>query len=159
MTAETSLFQFDDFFILRYSCEFIDPGKQQEVVKVKSITDKYIVDVDFTVVKKEDEKKWLTYCKLSINNGSEKKLPGYAIFVEGVGVFSTELGKELAQPRYINEIQMPAIAHGINHLRNYIMNTTAQGPFGKYVVPFIDLGKMLNLKAQKAAQSQKATAG
>ena len=156
MIAESSFFQFDDFLVLRYSCEFIDPSSKQKDLKIKSITDKYIVDVDFTIVKKDEENKNLTYCKISINN-SDKKLPGYSIFAEGVGVFDGDLGKELEQNRYINEIQIPAIAHGINHLRNFIMNATSQSPFGKYVVPFLDLGKLIKSKAERAAAIKKAT--
>jgi hypothetical protein len=147
--VNNAFFQFEDFFLLRFNLAFIDPGPQIRPMKIKSITDKYVVDIDFGIVKKEPEQKMLLYCKTAINSPNANQLPGYSIFAEGVGIFSANFGAELSNDRYLNEVQAPAVGAGIAQIRNYVAMATAQGPFGKYSFPLVDLLELIRAKASK----------
>lgn len=153
MVPQKALFQFDDFYIINFTNNFIDAGPQKNL-RVKEIMDAYPVELDFAFVDKEIEKKTLLYCKTSINMGA-KKSPGYSIFAEGVAIFSLELGKELSPQRYVNEIQVPAVSQIINLIRNYILITTSQGPFGKYQYPLLDLGHIIRAKGNEIRDARK----
>jgi hypothetical protein len=153
MVPERALFQFDDFFIINFSNNFIDAGPQKKPLRIKEIMNSYLVELDFAFVDKAVDKKTLLYCKTSINTG-EKKLPGYSIFAEGVAIFPMDLGRELSPQRYTTEIQAPAISQIINHIRNYILISTSQGPFGKYQYPLLDLGHIIKTKAHEIREAR-----
>jgi len=151
MVPKKSLFQFDDFVILNFTYNFV-PSKKQ-IVNPKEFTDKYPIDVDFTFQKNSN--KTMMLCKISINQSNEP-LPGYSLFVEGLGIFDPSIAADFQGQEHVINIQFPAVSYGITQIRNIILLLTSQGPFGKYQLPLFSAADLFNKKA-KNLEKKKAT--
>lgn len=155
MVPKKSLFQFDDFVILNCTYNFVPPKKQ--ITNPKEFTDNYPIDIDFTFQKNND--KMMMLCKISINQSNEP-LPGYSLFVEGLGIFDPSIGANLKGQDHVINVQFPAVSYGITQIRNVMLLLTSQGPFGKYQLPIFSAAdlfnkKIKNLKRKKATPDSK----
>jgi len=150
MLAKKSPLILKNFLLLRQTFQFIQP---EEEVAISEITDKYTIDIDFAINKPDDF--YQCFLKIEINQ-ADTPLPGYQIFIEGVGIFAIDNAFELSEEERGNLIQYSSISICINSLRSIISNITSFAPFGKYILPSIDVNELL--KDKVAMQKQKKSA-
>ncbi|HTE34058.1 MAG TPA: hypothetical protein VK666_26945 [Chryseolinea sp.] len=137
MKLEPSPIQLRVFSILKFEFKTI-PGT--ETLKAQDAFGKYDVDIDFAV--NESKGIYFAYVKVAINNDMEP-LQGYSIFAEGVARF------KITDPEAKLKSDIPCINIAIQCLRNYIAMSTAEGYLGKYMLPTVNLGAMLNAKNEQ----------
>lgn len=150
MLAKKSPLILKNFLLLRQTFQFIQP---EEEVAISEITDKYAIDIDFAINKPDDF--YQCFLKIEINQ-ADTALPGYQIFIEGVGIFAIDNSFQLSEEERGNLIQYSSISICINSLRSIISNITSFAPFGKYILPSIDVNELL--KDKVAVQKQKKLA-
>lgn len=109
----------------------------------------YEVDMDFTVQPEETNKNeiWI-YVRIAINC-ADVPLPGYSVFVEGTGHFNCPPDSELIHYKKADFLNTSALSIVINYLRSAIIQITALGPFGSYVLPSIDLADLYHRKVEE----------
>lgn len=123
----------DNFLILKSKLEFSEP--EEDIVNPEEqFFGSYTIDFDFTT--REEGKETLLFAKIEINTGEEAK-PGYSIFVESMTILS--FTEQIDQKHKLDLIFMSGLNIAISSLRNYIINMTSYGPFGKYILPMVDL--------------------
>lgn len=152
MIAKKSPLILKNFFLLKHHYKFIDPSDTTTTVE---IVDQYSIDIDFAILKANDDLFQL-FTKIDVNN-IESPLPGYKLFCEGVCVFSFEKGVELTEEDKNSLLHISGISICINSLRNIMATITSNGPFGKYSLPTIDVNQLLSDKKEvieKANQSK-----
>ena len=131
-----------NFLILNFEFSFIPP--KAEIKKEKLFSD-YLIDMDFMI--KEVNGNYNVFTKIEINR--KKTHAGYSIFIEGVGVYNLKTKKELVVKEISNFLHSSGLQMGISHLRTYISTITASAPMGRYLLPSIDLGKLLLEKTKR----------
>lgn len=142
MIAKKSPFVLKDFFLLKQNFEFISPT--EVMPDFTEVFNSYNIDIDFDI-KKEDKADYHVFVKLQINNATEKQ-PGYAIYAEGVGIFTFETSFEPKENEISNFLYFSGISICINSLRSVIASVTSHGVIGKYNVPAIDVNELLKEK-------------
>jgi len=147
MKAKKSPLILNSFLLLNHKYQFIQPSDTPDI---NDIMDKYYIDIDYAI-KSGADGFYQLFSKIGINN-IDKPLPGYKLFIEGVCIFSFDNSKEI--PKLIKNqlLYASGINICINSLRNIIAIITANGPFGKYTLPAIDVN---HLMADKKRISQK----
>lgn len=138
----------NDFAIINCNFKFTAPPEKSSI---KKIVDEYSLDMDFAIIKEDDSTR--VFIKTSINHG-DNKLPGYSIFAEGVAIFELTSENSLSEEDKKNLLRYSAVSITINSLRGFISSLTANAPFGKYILPSIDVN---NLFQQKLAKVKKDT--
>src|SRR5690606_33175232 len=125
----------------------------QEGVNIESILDAYKIDVDFSI-NTADEQVFQLYMEIAINN--DKSLPGYSIYSQGVGLFDFSRFPKLTQKEKRDFLQFSGISICINQLRGIINLLTTHGPFGKYLLPAIDVNDLLKQKVKSLEKPVKS---
>ena len=148
MKPQMSPLVLNDFAIINCNFKFTAPS---EITDIRKIAKEYSLDIDFAVIKEDDGTR--VFIKTSINN-SDNKLPGYSIFAEGVAIFELKSVSSLSEEDKKSLLQYSAVSIAINSLRGFISSLTANAPFGKYILPSIDVN---NLFQQKLATVKKDT--
>ena len=82
----------------------------------------------------------------SIINQPDEPQPGYQILAEGISIFRLHNAKEMNNKTLTNLKNISALSIAINNLRNYITNMMAYGPFGKFILPAIDVNQLIKTK-------------
>ncbi|MFN6943850.1 MAG: hypothetical protein ACK4ND_02810 [Cytophagaceae bacterium] len=140
MKAYKSPLVLQNFFLLNHSYHFIEPQDDKNV-DISEILNNYNIDIDFSF-KNISENLFQLFTKININD-LEKPFPGYVLFIEGVCIFSFDKQDELTDQEKSNLLHVSGLNICINSLRNNLTITTANGPFGKYILPSIDVNKLL----------------
>jgi preprotein translocase subunit SecB len=148
MKPQLSPLVLNDFAIINCNFKFTAPPEKSNIRK---IIDEYSLDMDFAIVK--DDENTRVFIKVAINHG-DNKLPGYSIFAEGVAIFELTDVNSLSEEDKKSLLQHSAVSIAINSLRGFISSLTANAPFGKYILPSIDVN---NLFQQKGAKLKKDT--
>jgi preprotein translocase subunit SecB len=86
---------------------------------------------------------------IEVNLDKENIHPGYKIMVEGGGTFKLKDPKNIEEGLKQNLSQFSTLNMMINNLRNIIFQITNLAPMGGYLLPPIDITKLLNDKADK----------
>lgn len=143
MKPQLSPLLLNDFAIINCNFEFSAPP---EKVDLKKIVDDYLLDIDFAIVKENDSTR--VFIKTAINHG-DNILPGYSIFAEGVAIFELSETSPLSEEDRKSLLQYSAVSIAINSLRGFITSLTANAPFGKYILPSIDVNNLFQQKVKK----------
>lgn len=143
MKAKQSSFILKDFLLLKQNFEFI-PCTDNLNAEIPGFFSKYNIDIDFQI-KKDKEKNILIYIKSEINNIDHKEF-GYSIYAEGVGIFTFSKTKKILKTDEAKYVYNSGVPICINCLRTVIANITSFGPWGKYILPTIDMNELLNDK-------------
>lgn len=146
MTPKLSPLKLNDFAIINCNFNFTAPPEKSNV---REIVDEYSLDLDFAIIKDDDISR--VFIKTAINHG-DNKLPGYSIFAEGVAIFELTSVNSLSEEDKKSLLQYSGVSIAINSLRGFITSLTANAPFGKYILPSIDVN---NLFQQKLAKVKK----
>lgn len=136
-----------DFAILNSNFKFLAPQGNFDLTESVS---SYALDIDFAIVQEATNTR--VFIKASINQ-IEEMLPGYAIFAEGVAVFGLNEKANLSAADKNNLLQYAAVSIALNSLRGFIAALTANAPFGKYLLPSIDVNHLFMQKNQLAKKT------
>lgn len=141
MKANLSPLNIIDIAVLNFEYSFIHTEKE---IDLKRNFDNYELDIDFSLSSNGFIQ---VFIKSEINRGS-KKMPGYSILAEIVCVF--EFNKEIKiTPEEKNSIEgFSTIYIALNSLRGIISQFTGNAPLGKYILPSIDLNKLIGQKKE-----------
>jgi preprotein translocase subunit SecB len=143
MIALRSVFDLQEFVILKNFYEFQPPPKGN--VSISELTADYIIDIDFTIKPQNKEHlSFQVFVKIEVNK--DFVLPGYDLFIEGLGFFKFDKKDGLSDDEKLTFLQTSGISICINCLRSILGGLTAHGPFGKYLLPSIDVNDLLNQK-------------
>ena len=143
----------NNFFLLNLDYQFKQPDKKLET-NVPDLTDSYNIEIDYAFQKPEKETYQL-FTKIGVND-NEEPLPGYILFIEGVCIFTFDRQIELSEQNKSNLLHFSGLNICINSLRNILATTTANGPFGRYTLPSIDVNVLLDDKRKQSVKERKS---
>jgi preprotein translocase subunit SecB len=150
MKAVLSPLRLLDFAILNSNLKFLVPEQE---INIPELIASYPIDIDFAIVEEQD-KNTRVFIKASVNH-SKPVLSGYSIFAEGVAVFSLSDKKALSKEDRDYLLQYSAVSIALNSLRGYIISLTANAPFGRYILPSIDVNALFKEKINTIQETKK----
>lgn len=139
-----------DFAIINSNFKFIAPPK--ETIDVRKLVPEYLIDIDFAILNQAEGVR--VFIKTAINQG-ENEMPGYSIFAEGVAIFELSKTEVIAEKDRVSLLQYSSVSIALNSLRGFISSLTANAPFGRYILPSIDMNNLFKQKAEKVIQKVK----
>lgn len=140
MKPQLSPLVLNDFAIINCNFKFTAPPDKTDIRK---IVEEYALDIDSAIVKDKDNTR--IFIKTAINQG-DNNLPGYSIFAEGVAIFELISTNSLSEEDKKSLLQYSAVSIAINSLRGFISSLTSNAPFGKYILPSIDVNNLFQQK-------------
>lgn len=147
MRAKFSPLQLLDFKLLESHYEFIIP--KDDELEPKELFGAYHVEIDFDMSPIDENGEVQLITMIEVNLGGESIDSGYKIMVEGGGTFKLNETEEIAEGLKNNLLKFSTLNMMINNLRNIIYQITNLGPMGGYLLPPIDITKLLNDKAEE----------
>ncbi len=121
---------------------FPEPGQRIRLNNLKLECD---FDI-FTAGEKESELNFMVNFNIKCN---EEEKPGYYFDIGAVGEFTLkniENIEEKTEEQYVLYTALPMV---INSVRVYIQSMTAMHSFGTYLLPVLDLGKLIEEKTDE----------
>lgn len=153
MIAKKSPLHWDQFLILSWSMDFIQPDKKLKNINPRSFFDKYVIDVDFNH-RSIDEDKIQVILSIKVND-VEKPISGYQLSLKALGVFDVSEVNELENENEQYNLKIFATTNlMIGRIRGLLPVLTSQSPFGPYSIPSVDLHDLLT-KKQKLVEESK----
>jgi hypothetical protein len=138
MKPKVSPLQIVDFAITGFEFSMVYPSAEEDVTEHFK---HYDLDIDFGLSTDDFVR---AFIKAEINRGESRK-HGYSIFAEAVCIFSFEDADLPAEVK--NSLEgFSTIYIALNSLRGLISNFTANAPFGRYILPSIDLNDLIEKK-------------
>ncbi len=150
MIANISALQIVDCAITRMDFTIKAPNDD---VDLPEVFGKYTVDIDFGIVKRELIQVFIT-AKINM----DEKLPGYCIEAEAGCFFKFSDEAEITEQERNGMEGFSTIYIALNSLRGLISNFTANAPFGRYILPSIDLNDLVMRKQQQQTEEPKLIA-
>lgn len=150
MIAKRSALDLKDFALLHQQYQFTPPVDDE--IDVRNTFDEYVVEIDFSIAHSDGDTFQL-FVGIAINK--DCKLPGYTIYCKGAGVFDFSKFPNLTEREKGDFLQLSGISICINQLRGIIASLTAHGPFGRYLLPAIDVNDLLKQKVQSLQKQDK----
>jgi len=147
MKAKFSPLQLLDFKLLQSHYEFNVPEDSE--LEMQDLFQSYPVEIDFGIGKSDVEGEIQLFTIIQVNPDAEKPLPGYRLMVEGGGTFRIKDPEKLDEGLKNNLSQFSTLNMMINNLRNIIYQITNLGPMGGYLLPPIDISRLLKDKAEE----------
>ncbi len=141
MKAKFSPLQLLDFNLMRTEYEFVAPDSSD--INLKELFSKYPVEIDFAISKGDDLNEIQLFTIIEVNFEPEKAHVGYKIMVEGGATFRITDAENLDEGIKTNLLQFSTLNIMINNLRNVMYQLTNLGPMGGYILPPIDITKLL----------------
>lgn len=154
MKISKSKLGFVDFLVLHTEYAFVESKKR---VEVKDVFNAYEVELDFGK-KKEPLKNGIIRINIHIRimiNMEDNPQPGYKIAAAGVGLFELAADEEMDKKEAANLENISALSISINAMRNYIAQLTAHGPFGKFVLPAVNVNDLIKEKMDQGKKESK----
>lgn len=157
MTAKLSPLQLTDFQLLDLQYQFVNPV-ETDTVDINDLFSSYEIDVDFAI-QPQDDANFTIFTKAGINQTGSK--PGYKLFAEGVSTFRITDSAALPETTLQNLLVFSGVGIAMQQLRSRIADLTSFAPFGKYMLPTLDVDDLLTRKREQAkekiAQSNSGT--
>jgi preprotein translocase subunit SecB len=150
MKPQLSPLKLIDFAIVNCSLSFITPSNNKDF---GNLTDSYLIDVDYAIT--IDSGKIKVLIKASINENDDS-IEGYKIFAEGIAIFELSKDATLRIEDAASLVNYSSVSIAINSLRGFISNLTAQAPFGRYILPSIDVQDLFKQKIDSLNTSGKS---
>lgn len=145
MKAKFSPLQLLDFKLLQTHYEFEVP--KQDSLDLKMLFSSYPVDIDFEIGKSKEDEEIQLVVTIKVNLEEDFALPGYKVMIEGGGTFKIDESETIDEGLRNNLSQFSTLNMMINNLRNIIFQITNLGPMGGYLLPPIDITKLMQEKA------------
>jgi preprotein translocase subunit SecB len=141
MKVKHSKLELKDLVILNLDYQFNTPKENIDVDKLMST---YNIDLDFMIIESLANE-YKVFVKASINYNLKKPVYGYSIFIECGSAF--KIDSEVSKDERNQLISNSALVMTLNFLRVSLVNITGSFPFGKYILPSIDVKDLLEQKA------------
>lgn len=141
MIIKRSPLDLAEFVLIDQQYKFIEAEGD---VPDRSFFDQYDIDIDFSI-NTPDHLHFQIMVKIEVN--PEQKLPGYFLASTGVGFFDFSRTPDISEQEKRDFLQMSGISICINQLRGVIAALTANAPYGRYLLPSIDVNDLLSQKA------------
>lgn len=136
--------EFKKFKITNTSLFCIYPGEKSKRVSLKGIK----LDCDFEILTSENGDDKLDFLiNYNVRSTDEKK-PGYFFDIGAYGEFSLKGTKEIEQEVEQQYVLFTALPMVINSVRTYLQSITSMHDFGSYMLPTIDLMKLIDSKSE-----------
>jgi hypothetical protein len=126
------------------SLEFNLVAPQQGMQDINEYFKNYEVDIDFGVAVDELIR---VFIKADVNRGS-KVLPGYSFSAEASCFFQLIENEPISADIKTSLEGFSTIYIALNSLRGLISSFTANAPFGRYILPSVDLNDLIEKKKQ-----------
>lgn len=149
LLAKKSVLELIDFSIIESQYKFVPPTDKSHKIDIDDTFRNYDVFIDY-MLRSQDEQHIVIRSKVVINpegDSNDDVLTGYHLLVEGAAIFSLE-EEGLSDEELRNLINFSSVSILISNIRGYIANLTAYAPFGKYILPAIDVRSLINEKAK-----------
>lgn len=143
MKIKMSPLSIRDLAVINFDYGFIPSNKEENL---REYFDKYEIDINFAL-KEYNESTYQLFVKAEINYQDTKQLPGYEIFCECTGIFDVDNSEITAEEKRAL-LSNSALVITLNFLRFYIASSTSNFPYGKFLLPSLDLKDLLNKRAQ-----------
>jgi len=140
MKAQKSPLVLHNFFIVNQNYKVLQPADTNKI-NIKDFFDKYYLDIDFAF-KQLKGTHFQLFTKIAVNQ-NQNPLPGYAIFIEGACLFSFSDEIQMSVKDKASLLHFSGLNICINSLRNIVTTVTSSGPFGRYILPAIDVKQLL----------------
>lgn len=145
MKAKFSPLQLLDFKLLQTHYEFVVP--EQDDLNLTELFSSYSVEIDFELGKGDEEEEIQIITMIEVNLDEDHAKPGYKIMVEGGATFKIKDAESIDEGLKNNLSKFSTLNMVINNLRNIMFQITNLGPMGGYLLPPIDITKLLQDKA------------
>lgn len=119
---------------------FPEPGQRLRLSKLK-------LDCDFEIFTSE-EKEFNFMVNFNIKCNEEEK-PGYFFDIGAVGEFTLKNDNSIEEKVEQQYILFTALPMVINSVRTYIQSITSMHAFGPYLLPTLDLIKLIESKSEE----------
>jgi hypothetical protein len=149
MKASLSPLSILDFGLTSMDFKTIAPVKSE--LDVNAYFHDYEIDIDFGI---HIEKYINVYIVARVNYG-EKKLPGYSFCAEAGCFFQFTETAGLSKAQKADLEGFSTIYIALNSLRGLISSFTANAPFGRYILPSIDLNDLIAKKRMNISDNNK----
>ena len=113
---------------------------------------KYPIEIDFGLDESENNQKML-FIKVW-SNFNDKPGPGYSFCVETATLFRIENAEELDEQTMNNLLTYTVLGIAYSNLRNIINNISNTGPYGRYILPSIDLQDLVSNKHKESQSNE-----
>lgn len=150
MVAQKSPLLYKSFYVVSFDYKFKD---SVTVEPEEPNQQDYMIEVDF-LHREVQENSFDLYLKLEINGGKEK-LPGYSFFLEAVGNFVL-IPEGLTEGAMKNLTLLSPLTMLISSVRGFILEVSAHGVAGRYLLPSIDVYDLVNQKSKRKKRSAKS---
>lgn len=131
-----------NFVILNFDMKFIK-GSDDTKTDIKEFFNNYELAVDYDVVKEGYMVR--NVIRASINQ-IENPLPGYSLFAESSCIFEFDRKKYMEKKARDKFVGLSSLNIALPFLRGYIGAITASAPYGKYILPLIDIDNLIEQK-------------
>jgi preprotein translocase subunit SecB len=131
---------------------FLITGINWKCIPQESISDKLSsipIEIDFDIFEaKEDDRKFKIVLIISSGNNDEKR-PGYHFSVLSEGYFEiTDKIYDTKKEIKDNYLLLSAVPIMINSIRLFLVSVSSNGPFGKWLLPTIDIHDLVSQKVE-----------
>lgn len=140
-----------DFAITSFDFKFITPTDGSQI-DVKKLFSNYDIDIDFGIHSNEITH---VYMRAKINCNEKEKKPGYFIDAEATCIFEFNEKIEISKDAKSSMEGFSTIYIALNTLRGFISQITANAPWGRYILPSIDLNDLIEKKKQELSNNNK----
>lgn len=141
MKTKNSQLIFKEFYILASSLISIPLEDESD-----GLINDFSIDIDFDIYKSEEIENEFRIIVSIDGNDDENPTPGYCFGIIIEGYFGFDFDKKNDQNEIDVLLTRSAIPILIGQLRNYLSTITAMSPYGKYILPSIDMNDLLEQK-------------
>jgi hypothetical protein len=152
MKPTPSALKIIDFALTNLEYSLVPPTRAEDI-NASKFFERYDLDIDFGMNKEDHYIK--VFIKAEVNR-AEKKLPGYSFTAEAVCFFNFNSEIKLDEEVKQNMEGFSTIYIALNSLRGLISNFTSNAPFGRYILPSIDLNDLIEKKKQALLKNKPA---
>jgi len=142
MEAKRSPLQIVDFAITELDFKLVELESSNPDLEIGILMNQYDINIDFDFYSGD-------LIRVAIRadiNRADKRLPGYSLFAESVCLFAFDNSTQLTDEARNALEGFSTIYIALNSLRGLISNFTANAPFGRYIMPSIDLNDLIEKK-------------
>ncbi len=148
MIAKRSLLDLANFLLVEQVFQYSHPEGE---LKKRDLFDSYPIDINFSI-NTDDRVTFQILVRIEIN--APQELPGYHILSTGIGVFDFSKTPEMHDEEKAKFLNLSGVSICINQLRGIISTITANGPFGRYLLPSIDVDDLLKQKVKSVSKEE-----
>ena len=141
MELKNSPLQIIDFAVLKFTFDSIFGNSENNELDIY----KYPVEVDFGM---NEIKGGIRIFYMKVHSNIEKPEPGYSFFIETAAQFKITNEKKLDKKLLINLLSYSIVAMSFTNIRTILLNMSSYSPFGKYILPSVDVEKLIKDKTK-----------